>query len=241
MQQDMHTGHRERLRKRFFQVGLRGFSEHEVLELLLTFVIPRKDTNPIAHALIKRFGSLHKVLEANLQELKETDGIGDNAAALIMLMLPLMRQYLISRQKEQRVLKDISAYKAYARSLLIGEIYEHFEAVAIDAKGSIIANKRIASGDEGLAVIPIRRLMSFLLSSGAYAVLLAHNHPQGEAVPSPDDIKMTHKIQSLCLSLGIKTADHIIIANTKAYSFRENNLLNGGQYGKTETPEQVFD
>ncbi len=221
----MHSGHRERLRGRFAQVKLEGFSEHEILELLLTFAIPRKDTNETAHALINRFGSLRKVLEADLQELKQTEGVGDSAGTLITLMLPLMRAYLASCRGEQNVLKDTGMYKSYARSLLIGETYEHFEAVSLDAKNRVIAGKRIASGDEGLAVIPVRRLMSFLLSSNARSVLLAHNHPQGEALPSKDDIDMTREIQILCASLGIKLADHVIISNTKAYSFRENNLL----------------
>lgn len=223
--QEMHAGHRERLRRRFAKVKLEGFSEHEILELLLTFAIPRKDTNETAHALINRFGSLHKVFEANMQELKEVEGVGDSAATLIMLMLPLMRAYLVSCRSEQAVLKNTQAYKSYARSLLIGETYEHFEAVALDAKARVIANKRIASGDEGLAVISVRRLMSFLLGSNAHSVLLAHNHPQGEALPSKDDIEMTHKIQSLCANLGINTVDHIIISNTQAYSFKENDLL----------------
>ncbi|HHU01912.1 MAG: JAB domain-containing protein [Christensenellales bacterium] len=222
---DMHKGHRARLRQRFIKAGLEGFAPHEVLELLLTFAIPRRDTNPIAHALIRRFGSLHGVFEAKYAELIKVEGIGEQAATLISLMLPTMRKYLLSKGSEKTVLTDISSYKSFARSLLIGETYEHFEVVSLDAKSCVISTERVASGDEGLAMVSIRRVISFLLRSGSAAALIAHNHPQGDAQPSKADIELTDKINSLCIELGITLLDHVIIAGTKAFSFRENNLL----------------
>lgn len=223
--QEEHAGHRARIRERFRQTGLQGYAPHEVLELLLTFAIPRRDTNPIAHALIKRFGSLHQVLEAPQEELTQVEGIGEQAASLLGMMLPLMRSYLTSKAGEKAVLNSPDACKAYARGLLLGEGFEHFDVIALDSKNQVVGWERAASGDEGEAAVSVRKVISLLLRLGACQAVLAHNHPDGALQPSQADKELTSQMGQVMASVGIRLVDHIIIAGTGAYSFRESGLL----------------
>lgn len=217
----VHNGHRERLRERFKQTNLEGYAPHEALELLLTYAIPRRDTNPIAHALLKRFGSLHKVLEAPQEELMQVDGVGEHAAVLIGMMLPLMRRYVASCEGDTALLTGPDACKAYARGLLLGERIEHVEAVALDSKSRVIGRERVASGDEGEASVSMRRVMAFLLRTGAAQTVICHNHPDGTLEPSAADVAWTAELRQLLSAVHIYLLDHIIIAGGQAYSFRE--------------------
>ena len=126
---DHHDGHRERLRERYLSMGLDAFGEHEVLELLLTYAIPRRDTKPIAYALLDRFGSLHRVLQATPQELMKTPGIGDSAAVFINMMVPLFRAYRRSVEAENPEMKNQEQSVRYCEGLFEGERYEKFYVI----------------------------------------------------------------------------------------------------------------
>ena len=222
---DLHQGHRQRLRDRFQRTHLQGYAPHETLELLLTFAIPRKDTNPLAHALMDRFGSFSKVLEASYDDLIQVDGMGNHAAVLLNMVLPMMRQYLAAKSGEKALLQSANACKAYARSLLLGETCEHVDIIALDAQHRVITHERAASGDEGEAAVSVRKVIAMLLRSGAAQAVMAHNHPDGSLSPSLEDRELTHQMQQVMASVGIRLHDHIIIAGTEAYSFRENGLI----------------
>ena len=125
-----HAGHRERLRERYKREGLGGFAPHEVLELLLTYAIPRVDTNPLAHALIRRFGSLHAVMEASPAELEQVPGIGPGASTLITLLLPLLRMYEQEKLLPRKKLDTWTELTAYCRSLFLGVTEEQFTIMA---------------------------------------------------------------------------------------------------------------
>lgn len=220
-----HEGHRERMRERFLKTNLEGFAPHEALELLLSFSIPRRDTNPIAHELIRHFGSLHRILEATPEELTQVKGIGETSATLIALVLPLTRAYAQSKATEKPTLNTVSACKAYARSLLMGERVEHFEVIALDSSFRLISKERIASGNEGETSISPRKVMAFLLRCGAARTVIAHNHPDGAVDPSLADQQLTAALKSLMSGVHIALYDHIIIGGMASYSFRENGLL----------------
>lgn len=220
-----HEGHRQRLKQRFLATNLAGFAEHEVLELLLSFAIARKDVKPLAKDLLSRFGSLAKVLEADVSDLVKISGIGEHAAALLKLMLPLMQRYAKSKEAALPLLKDALSCKAFARTLLLGEKMEHFEVVALDAMGKVLATKRIASGDENHAVIFPRSVAAFLLSLGASRTVIAHNHCSGDASPSREDISLTNSLLETLARLDIRLVDHIIISANDAFSFAEQHLL----------------
>ena len=134
----VHAGHRARLRERFLKEGLSGFSEHEVLELLLMFAIPQKDVNPLAHALIGRFGSLSAVLEASPAELMRVAGVGQNAAALLSLMPQLMGYYQHSAMGEKPSITNLSSARRYAGALFFGVHEERVYMICLDQSGRVL-------------------------------------------------------------------------------------------------------
>lgn len=221
----MHEGHRKRLRERFLATRLEGYAPHEMLELLLTFAIPRRDTNPIAHALLKRFGSLHKVFEASFDDLAAVEGVGENAATLILMLLPMSRKYLQSRDGVRAVLSDARACKAYARSLLMGETVERFYVVALDTKNSVLGQECVAVGDASFAAVSLRKVAEMLLRLGAARCMVCHNHPSGTLTASEADADLTRQLQTLLAPMQITLCDHIIVAGHRTMSLREEAIL----------------
>ena len=179
MDENVHAGHRARLRERFLREGLDGFSEHEVLELLLTYAIPYKDVNPLAHALIARFGSLAGVLEADAAELRQVSGIGENAAVLLSLMPALLGRYQKSAMGERPILSNFAQAQTFCGALFFGAHDERFYIVCLDKSARVIHTEMLHRGTiDEVAVYP-RPVVEIALRHHAHAVLLAHNHPGG--------------------------------------------------------------
>lgn len=220
-----YAGHRERLRQRFRQAGLEGFAPHEALELLLCYAIPRKDVKPLAHALIRRFGSLSAVFSASLEDLQAVPGIGEGAATLIALLLPLMRRYQQGLTDAPEALRDHAARLQYCKALFLGERYERLYLLALDHSGALLTRSLISSGDEGGTSVYPRLIVAALLRAGASQAVLCHNHPSGEPEPSRADIELTRALLPLLEPLQVRLADHIIVAGERAYSFREAGRL----------------
>jgi len=220
-----HLGHRARLRERFASSGLSGFAPHETLELLLTFAIPRRDVKPLAYRLLRRFGSLNRVLEATVGELKAIEGMGENAATLVAMLLPLFRQYRQTLREFADAPPDVDDVRGRCLALLIGERVERFLVFALDARGRVINHAFISSGDEAETAVYPRLIAGELLRLGASACVLAHNHPSGLAKPSRADIEMTESLRALLQPLSIRLEDHVIVAGDRAFSFAENALV----------------
>lgn len=221
-----HEGHRQRLRDRALATGIEGLAPHEVLELLLTFAIPRRDVKPLAYELLNRFGHFNRVLEAGPEELKQVPGIGDQAAVLISMLLPVFRLYQQGSFKG-KTLKDPEDLKNYCRSLLYGEKYERFLVLALDEKGRLIHTAEIASGDEGETAVYPRLVVSALLNCGARAAIMVHNHPSGNPAPSQADRALIKALEDLLRPLGIRLQDGLIVAGESVFGFRENGLITG--------------
>lgn len=222
---NLHDGHRERLKKRFVENGIDSFSEHEVLELLLYYAIPRKDVNELAHRLIDRFGRLDVVFDAQLEALLEVEGVGLNTALLIKLMPQLNRRYQLSGIVANDCVLDTAEA---AGKFFIPQFYamkeETLYMACLDAKCRLLANDRIAGGVSGaLSGIALRDIVEKAVKNRAYSVVIAHNHPDGFAVPSTDDIKATRRITEALAAVEIKLADHIIIADGEFMSVCECN------------------
>ena len=224
-----HAGHRERLRVRFRQEGLGGFAPHEVLELLLTYAIPRVDTNPIAHALIRRFGSLAAVLEASPEELRQVPGVGEAAASLICLMLPVFKMYEQNKLLPKQQLNTYADLAAYCRTLYLGVGHEQFYLLCFDAQLKLLATCRMAEGTPGeVAVVP-RMVLRELLRRDALGAVSSHNHPSGMPLPSQEDIELTREIDRALQSAGIRLYDHVLIAGNRDYSFAGHHLIEEGE------------
>ena len=220
-----HAGHRARLRERFVQSGLAGFAPHEVLELLLTFAIPRQDVNPLAHRLIAHFGSLNRVLEASVKDLQAVPGIGQNAASLLALQLPLFRRYQQGLGEDGVSVDDQDSLKKRCQALLLGERVERFYVLALDARGRLITQRLISSGDEGETAVYPRLIAAELLRVGAAGCVLAHNHPSGLAQPSQADIQLTKALAAILAPLAITLKDHVIVAGEGVFSFLSAGLI----------------
>ncbi len=221
----IHDGHRERLTDRYLNFGLDALEEHEVLEMLLFYVIHRKDTNPIAHDLIRRFGSLSGVMDASVKELMEIDGIGRKAAILLQLAKPLSRRYLISQAKDISILNTTEACVALLKPHFFGAMDEQVLLLCLDAKCRLICCREISSGSAVSTDLPIQKAAKLALESHAVSVLLAHNHPCGDAMPSSEDRYATIMFRDAMQAIGVVLADHIIIAADSYVSMRENGFF----------------
>ena len=212
MPEPIHGGHRDRLKKRFLQQGLDGFTDIQALELLLFYSIPRQDTNPVAHKLLDHFGSLSQVLEAPAGELMKVGGIGEHSAVLLNLINEMSRFYLVDKAQRERVLPTIEDCARYLQPYFYGRMTETVFLLCLDAKCKAICCKNVGEGSINSAGISVRKIVETALREGATSVVLAHNHPSGIAIPSPEDIQTTRRIAAALQSVEIYLADHIVVA-----------------------------
>jgi len=221
-----HDGHRARLRRRFLEQGLDGFEDHQVLELLLTYAIPRSDTNGVAHRLMRRFGSLSAVLEADPRDLAMVDGMGEHAAVFLSLLPQATRRYQFDRVRRERPRLDAPDKGArYLMALLSGRSEEVFYVLCLDTQCRVIYPALISQGTVKEAHIHPRRVVQEVLAHKAAAVILAHNHPSGTPQPSPQDHQITRVLVQALAPLDIRVLDHIIIAGESSYSFAHEGVL----------------
>jgi len=221
-------GHRARLRERFLQSGLAGFHDHEILELLLTYAIPRKDVKPVAKDLLKKFGNnLASVFDAPAEELqREVKGIGLSAAVLIGLVPRLFDSYQSSRWVGRETLGSTQSAVAYLRARLGTQRNEVFCVLAMDSQNRLIAVEQVQMGSVNRTAVFPRQVAEASLKHRATAVILAHNHPGGGPLPSAADRQLTKRLKSILGDLDIVVHDHIIIAgHDQYYSFAETGGL----------------
>lgn len=218
-------GHRKRLRERFEKSGLEGFHDHEVLELLLAFVIPRRDVKPIARVLLEEFGSLAAVFDAPLPALNKISGIGPQAAVLIATIPELLQRYQSDRWKQRVKLSSTAEAVGFLQSQLGMERNEVFCVVALNSQNLVIATENIQRGSVNRTAVFPRLVVEAALKHRATALILAHNHPGGDPQPSVADRQLTRKLKRLLNELDIHVHDHLIIAGHGYYSFAESGEL----------------
>lgn len=218
-------GHRQRLRARFLQSGLAALEDHEVLELLLTFAIPRRDVKPIAHALLHHFGSLAGVLDAHADQLRDVDGIGETAAALLHLVPPLTRRYLRDRWGHRPKIATLAELGDYVADELADRTHEVFLLVGLAHDRRVIQAAALHEGTISSAPVYPRLVVEAALRMKAASVAFAHNHPGGVATPSDDDITITRTLVGVFRTLEIPVVDHVIVAGPRVFSFAREGLL----------------
>ena len=209
----IHKGHRERLKQRFLEDGLDNFTDIQVLELLLFYAIPQRDTNPIAHALLNHFGSLSGVLDADVAELKKVPGISDHSATLLALVTELCRYYQVDSAQRVDILTTLDACGAYLVPRFFGRTRETVFLLCLDAKCKVLCCKEVGEGSVNSASISVRKIVETALAANATTVILAHNHPSGVAVPSGEDAQTTRRIAAALSAVEVHLADHIIVAD----------------------------
>ena len=225
----IHEGHRQRLRDRFLEEGLDSFTEIEVLELLLFYCIPRKNTNEIAHKLLSRFGSLPQVLEASPADLSQVEGMGEISAAFLSLIPAAGRYYGIARAKQIQVLKTMDECGQYLLRFFEGLAKENVYLLCLDAKCKVLGCPWIGEGSVNSAGIPVRRIVETALALNATTVVLAHNHPSGIAVPSREDVETTRRLAAALDGVDIALADHIVVSDGDFTSMVQSGYYRCGE------------
>lgn len=217
--ENLHENHRARVRETFKRMGADGMPDHNLLELLLFYSIPRKDTNEIAHRLIAAFGSLSRVFDASYEELMEIDGIGESSALLISMIPSICRRYIESSNSPKVNLSEPEEAMNYIiRKYYGSNKVESFYMLCLDAVGNLLNCCKLGEGTPGSVIVDKRKVLETALRNKADKVIFAHNHPNGIAAPSKDDINMTSELSSVLFSVGIRLADHIIVAGNEAVS-----------------------
>ncbi len=226
---DTHTGHRERIKEKIRSAGIDHLPPHEVLEYLLFFCIPRKDTNGIAHALIDRFGSLAGVLEASPAELEKVSGISTSTATFLSSLPAVARYYLKDRWSERPRLTDPYMTGEYLCDLFAGEKNEAFYVLSLDTQCRLIKTDLVYRGTINETPVYPRMVVELALKNNAAKVVLSHNHPSGGLRPSQADLMITQTIVDVMNLLSIPVEDHIIVGGGNHFSFRQKKYLVGNR------------
>lgn len=220
----MHEGHRARMRRRFLDVGLAGFDDHSILELLLFYAQPRKNTNETAHLLMQSFGSLDAVFEAKPEALMKVPGVGESAAVLIRLVPEAARRYLMAKE-EGGVLVTAEDAGKFLIPRFTGARSECVYLVCLDAKLKVIDCRCLADGGATATAFNVRAIAEIALTRNASGVILAHNHTSGIALPSREDKQATLRLRDALTPLGITLVDHLVIAGDEFVSMAESGIL----------------
>ena len=220
----IHEGHRQRVKDRFRKAGLDGFEAHQVLELLLFYCIPRKDTNEIAHRLIERFGDFDRVLDTPVRELEKVEGMGKSSAEFIALIKAVGRYYYISRMTKSKVLPNLEACGDFVSAFLHGKADEALCVLCLDAKCKVLDCRLISEGSVNSVGVPIRKIVEIALNTNATSVIIAHNHPSGVALPSSEDIQTTFKVAEALDAMDVKLIDHIIVVDDDYVSLAQSGI-----------------
>ncbi len=210
-EENLHKGHRLRLKARFLRDNIDHFEEHTALELLLFYAIPYKDTNELAHRLIDRFGSVRGVLEADFEQLCEMDGMGAHTAILLRLVPELTRVYLGTKHESMPVCDDVEKLGRLLVAVYRGSSSESVHLTLLDNSYRVIRVEKLHDGSVNSVAIDNRHLAQLAMSCGAAMVVLSHNHPSGIPIPSDEDMFTTQRIASMFELLGITMLEHIIV------------------------------
>jgi len=218
-----YIGHRQRIKDKYNKSGLSGWLDYEVLELALSYAIPRRDTKPIAKELLSRFKTINAVLDADAQELKKISGISDHTALFLRLLKEIAILYLEKGLQNKDLLSSPTIVYDYLKASLKGSTDEEFKTVFLDGGNQLITVETLRTGTVNRSVVYPRKVVERALYNHATGVIIAHNHPAGTLKPSEDDCTITKAIKDALKTVDITLLDHIIIGNNDYYSFRNNN------------------
>lgn len=223
---NIHAGHRKRLRERYARSGMDDFAEHEVLELMLTYAIPRADVNRHAHNLIDRFGSIAGVLDALPEELCEVDGIANGAAQFLTMLPSLFRRYALDKCDPGSPLDTMAKIGEYLHALYTGITFERVYLLLFDNSMRLIDCCHLDDGAVNCSKVTVRKVAELCLRKHAACAVLAHNHPMGLAIPSGADMEVTRSVDNALEIIGVPLLEHVIVTeNSYAPILRHNKGL----------------
>jgi DNA repair protein RadC len=227
-------GHRDRLRKRFHGSSLGGFLPYEVLELALTYAVPRRDVKGTAKALIARFGGVHAALTAREQDLTAVPGVGEKTALYLRFLGELIAHCLGEKTGGKPVLDAPSAIVDFLRMTVGASREENFQVLFLNARFELQAAEVLQTGTVDQAVVYPRKVIERALAHNAVGLVLVHNHPSGNLQPSPQDVALTRRLTRAAEGVDLRVHDHLIVTRDGHYSFREAGLIKASGAGRAK-------
>ncbi|WP_291953386.1 JAB domain-containing protein [Campylobacter sp.] len=226
MNKNLHNNHRQRVRARFIRDGsLDSFEEHQVLEMLLFYAVPRKDTNELAHKLINEYGNLFTLMNAKPEDIMKRCKISETTAVLISMIPYLCRKFLSSGlNTDKPIIDNFNMAKSYFEAALAGQCFESFYMICLDLNKKLKKVVKISDGISNSAPIYMEKIVGDALLYNTSFLIVGHNHPSGTMKPSSADLNVTMKIISACKAINITVLDHIIICGEDAFSFAKKGL-----------------
>lgn len=226
----IHDGHRKRVVQRFRKEGLDSFNQVQMLELLLFYCVPRKDTNELAHLLIDRFGSVSKVMDAPESELMKISGVGENVATFLHLVKEAGRYYQVDSIRKGVQVSSVEDCGRYMMPYFIGRQVETVFLLCLNANCSVISCREVGEGEINSAIISPRTIVEMALAEKASTVVLAHNHPSGVAIPSQEDVVATKRLATALATVEVTLFDHLVIADDDYVSLAQSGLYRPDEY-----------
>lgn len=228
MSKNLHANHRQRVRARFIKDGnLDSFEPHQVLELLLFYAVPRRDTNELAHKLLNEYGSLYTLMNAKPEDIMNRCKVSETTAVLISMIPFVCRKFLSSAlDNEAPFINSFNIANSYFEAALIGQPFESFYMMCLDLNKRLKKMIKISDGTTNSSPIYIEKVVEDALLHKSSFVIIGHNHPNGTKKPSNSDVQVTMQIQSALSHINIKVLDHIIICGDDSFSFAKKGLCN---------------
>ncbi|MDR0383900.1 MAG: hypothetical protein LBH47_01080 [Christensenellaceae bacterium] len=221
--ENLHLGRRDKLRQRFINFGLESFNECEILEFAMTFCLPRIDTNPIAHNLIKKFGNMQNVIDSNPLDLQQVTGIGQNCA----VFLSFLKQFVIENYKKTEIVKIICREDAikYLEPIMKQYLVEQLVILLLDNAGKVLLIETITNNELSKVCVNMREIIAKILRVRTAKVILAHNHLNDSRLPSNSDISLTRQLTHILGAVDVDLLDHLIFSGDGIYSFHDSGML----------------
>ncbi len=218
-------GHRERIRARLLQAGPDSVADHELLEMVLFLALPRRDTKPIARALLTRFGSYANAVAAPVPDLLKMQGLGSAGVAAIKTIQAAALRLARAEVMNRPVLSNWDGLMEYLQVVVGRERVEQFRILFLDNRNRLLADEAQARGTVNHTPVYPREVVKRALELHAAALILVHNHPSGDPSPSRDDVEMTRLIGQAAGALSVVLHDHVIVGNGRWFSFRQQGML----------------
>ncbi len=206
------------MRKRYIEKGLGAFAKHEILEMLLYYCYPRRDTNETAHNMISKFGSLYNLMDSDVKEIQERCGVSENIAVLINMIPSLARMYTQSKWDNKAQLSNAKTAGDFALTLFVDATVENFYIICLDKQYHVKKVEHLAKGTLDEAAVYPREVVGAVMRHQATSVILTHNHPGGSTKPSRMDLEITRRLREGLDFIRVDVLDHIIVAGGKYYS-----------------------
>ena len=219
-----YIGHRQRIKMKYEKSGLNGWLDYEILELVLSYAIPRKDTKSIARELLSHFKNINGILDADNRDLQSVKGISKHTALFLKLLKDISVFYMEKRMFERDLLSSPQVVYDYLKASLKGLMDEGFKMLFLDSRNQLIAMETLKNGTVNQTIVFPRKIVELALYHHAVGVLIAHNHPSGSLEPSQEDQEVTKDIRESLKTVDIALLDHIIIGGNRFFSFKENQI-----------------